>query len=707
MLTVFEWKNEQPVIEYLPTRTDQADFPVVQEAINRLRNNAEEIGIANGVIYYGWPRFQDYDAVKHPVDIALLTQQTGLILIRCLPHLEPADVDEADDSIAQAAAFAEAQMLKSRLLRDKRRLRFDVVPVLYIPGFEQLELQQSEIATSLNGLVEQVKKYADQRITSSEFDEARSILEGAKALARSSLRRVSDPAKSPAAAALRSLEEEISKFDSEQRSVALTSLACPQRIRGLAGSGKTVILAMKAAMAHIENPESRILVTYYTRSLKHHLESSITKFYRHFADGDPDWKKIDVQHGWGQRRLPGVYREACVRSDQIPLSFGDAKSQRNPFDYVCKRLVASGKVKPYYDLVLIDEGQDFPEGFYQLCYFLTKGHRDRKQIVWAYDELQDIFDVHVRTSEELFGKDKDGEPRISLKRSRPDEATTNDFVLSKCYRNQREVLVLAHATGFGLYGQPVQMLQNREHWEDVGYEIGDGPLRTGREISIHRPSRNSPTSLEQTKQRPLIKVESFATFDDEVENCAQEFKKFIEEGLEPHDLLAITIDDRSARAYLSSLSSRLAELGISANNIIADKFNEPPFVIEGKVTLSTVYRAKGNEAALVSVLGCDAIPLDRRTTRNRIFTALTRTKGWLRVSGIEGPFDQLKSELEEAMANSPDLVFTMPDLQEIETIQRDLAERDARMLRAREEMLRTKRELGLSDDEVKSLFDEL
>src|SRR5262249_15658014 len=147
---------------------------------------------------------------------------------------------------------------------------------------------------------------------------------------------------------------------------------------------------------------------------------SITRFYRHFAEGEPDWKSIDIQHGWGQQHLPGVYREACLRAGVVPITFGEAKVQAlKPFDFVCKQLVGTGNVRPYYDLVVIDEGQDFPQGFYELCFFLAKGHRDCKQIIWAYDELQDVFDVRVRTPEELFGDDVDGQPRISLGRSVP------------------------------------------------------------------------------------------------------------------------------------------------------------------------------------------------------------------------------------------------------------------------------------------------
>lgn len=500
-------------LEFIPTRADQAQFPAIQTIITRLQQDGEILGIDDGVLYYGWPKFQDYEAVGHPVDLALLSKKTGLLLVRFLGNFRQDLVEEADDSIAQAAATAEAQMLKSAALRGRdRRLKFRVTPLLYIPGFEALELGESEVKTSEAGLLRFIEEFDPQNLTDANLEEARSILEGAKALGRATRRRVEDPQAKPAAWALSVLEEQIAKFDSQQRSVALTSLPCPQRIRGLAGSGKTVILAMKAALAHIENPTARILVTFYTRSLKDHLTRMITRFYRHFAEGEPDWKYIDIQHAWGQRDLPGAYREASIRAGLTPLSYGAAKNQKSPFDYVCRALVESGRVKPYYDLILIDEGQDFPDGFYQLAFLMAKGERDRKQIIWAYDELQDIFDVRVRTPEELFGIDDDGEPRISLRRSVPATAETNDFVLPKCYRNQRDVLVLAHAIGFGLYGQPVQILQNEEHWIDVGYEVLRGNFVPGSDMRIHRPQKNSPSRLDTTRECPLIAVRHFGNY---------------------------------------------------------------------------------------------------------------------------------------------------------------------------------------------------
>ena len=84
-------------------------------------------------------------------------------------------------------------------------------------------------------------------------------------------------------------------FDLEQKHAALNIIEAPQRIRGLAGSGKTVILAMKAALFHLQNPDAEILYTYYTKALYGQVRYLIEKFYRDFSDNrEPDWNKIHI-----------------------------------------------------------------------------------------------------------------------------------------------------------------------------------------------------------------------------------------------------------------------------------------------------------------------------------------------------------------------------------------------------------------------------
>jgi superfamily I DNA and RNA helicase len=459
---------------------------------------------------------------------------------------------------------------------------------------------------------------------------------------------------------------------------------------------------MKAAHLHMANPGANILVTFYTRSLQFTLEVLITRFYRHYKDEDPDWSRIHVRHGWGGTRRAGVYSEACVRHGVPPLALSEARRvSPDPFDHVCRELLRQATVTPYYDFVLIDEGQDFPSGFYELVFTLASNERDRKNIIWAYDELQNILDVKIRSPHELFGTDEDGMLRIDLARAAAHlpQGVQNDIVLSKCYRNQREVLVIAHALGFGLYGNIVPLLQDEEHWNDVGYEVHSGPLIIGRPTRIFRPEENSSVSLAQEDGDSIVEFAAFDEARKEVEWIVSGIRSFIDQGLRPEDILVISLDDRNARAYFQGISAGLSGMGIASNNIIADPYVEPPFTVEGKVTLSTVYRAKGNEAAVVFALGIDAISGGVRAGRNKLFTAFTRSKAWLRVSGFGPNAVKFGREIARAKERYPYLEFVMPDPAKIETIQRDLSEKAAKARRLREEYVKRLKKIGISEED--------
>jgi superfamily I DNA and RNA helicase len=54
------------------------------------------------------------------------------------------------------------------------------------------------------------------------------------------------------------------------------------------------------------------------------------------------------------------------------------------------------------------------------------------------------------------------------------------------------------------------------------------------------------------------------------------------------------------------------------------------------VTVSRIHQAKGNEADVVYVVGFDGIAQDENNInlRNQLFVALTRSRGWAKLSGI-------------------------------------------------------------------------
>lgn len=694
-------------LDVIVTSSRFAQDPASREFLTHLRQQSGSLELDEAIAYYDFPAYLDYESNAHRADVVLLSPAHGVVAVKFVPLMQEHLVANLDVSLSEYCSNILSRLLRSRPLRKSlSELSFSVTPVLFVANLDALPATDSEVCTSYEGFSDILAQLSGAGLDAIRLAEARSVLEGAKALTRPLKRVISDPDAAPLAVSLAALEAEIANFDEKQRRIALVDVGGPARIRGLAGSGKTVILAMKAAHLHIENPEAKILVTFYTKSLRSTLKSLITKFYRHYSESDPDWNKIHIRHGWGSSSVGGVYNEAAKRQNVYPMSLGEAQKLaghgKNAFGTAIRALLDNNEIAPFYDHVLIDEGQDFPDSFYELCYFLAKGERDRKSIVWAYDDLQNILNVEMRSAERLFGTDADGQARVSLDRSSAHVpiGAQNDAVLSKTYRNQRSVLVTSHALGFGVYGQIVQMLESADHWRDVGYEVETGALVVGERVRLIRPAENSPTELRTPQKFPVIEWKCADDLDSEIAWIVDQITTFIANGLSAEDILVISLDDRHAKRYFRDLTARLAERGVSSNNIIADPYNEPPFCLSGKVTLSTVYRAKGNEAALVLALGVDAVDRKTRGGRNKLFTAFTRTKGWLRISGIGPTAQSITAELATAVNLAPAMEFTMPDTTQINTIQRDLSKKQAKAKAAREEFIRKLKAAGLTDEEI-------
>ncbi|MCW1940890.1 ATP-binding domain-containing protein [Bacillus anthracis] len=293
--------------------------------------------------------------------------------------------------------------------------------------------------------------------------------------------------------------------------------------------------------------------------------------------------------------------------------------------------------------------------------------------------MQNIFDVTRQNAEEIF-ENKYGAKGINLaelQSKHPD--MKNDIVLPKCYRNPRELLVVAHALGFGIYGPTlIQTLENNEHWEDVGYTVQKGNCNDGDEMEIFRPKENSPLTVSEKQSiEDIIQYYKATTFEEEINwVCTEIGKNITEDRLRPDDIVVICLDDRNARSYFSDISRKLMDKDIYTNNLSSNNYQKG-FQDDNRITLSTVYRAKGNEAPMIYVIGADAFGRDRlsKKMRNKIFTAFTRAKAWLRVSGMGDGMELLINEIDQATEKLPYLYF---DHKSEKAINRDLAEINAK-----------------------------
>lgn len=483
-------------------------------------------------------------------------------------------------------------------------------------------------------------------------------------------------------ALLRKVDDKIKAFDLQQHRVAVQTPSGPQRIRGLAGTGKTVVLAQKAAYMHVEHPEWKILFNFYSRSLYDQIINYITRFVQELSQGElekPDWNQVRVLHAWGSAEQSGFYREIAEIMDEPFRNFQAAKSYfgtssgQVAFDSCCGELLGSfSEIPELFDAILIDEAQDFGENYFRLCYSTLK---QPKRIIWGYDEVQSLEELEIPTAESLFGKDIDGNPLVNLDGLYPGEIE-KDMILYHCYRNPRPVLIAAHAFGLGLKrkGGAVQFIDTVPGWRDIGYEVegaSSNKLETGEQVSLYRPSSNSPHLLEQIAgYHNLVNCKLFENREQELKWIIDDISRNIEEEeLRPDDIVVIALDSRTkiANKEYETLYIGLAQKGIQSVRIGIDS-SVDVFRTEGAVTITSVFRAKGNEASLVYVYGFEDVgkPGDIVRRHNKAFTAMTRTKGWLVLTGIGSVAQELFREIEAILEEIGRVNFIVPDVNKIQ-----------------------------------------
>lgn len=220
-------------------------------------------------------------------------------------------------------------------------------------------------------------------------------------------------------------------------------------IQGLAGTGKTELLLHKIKELYLDKTNYRIVFTCHNKILAENLRERIPEFFNFMkVDEQIKWReKLWVMSSWGSKRDPdsGVYSYICEHYG-IPFQ---RFSYVVTFDTICRQALRQlnemKDFEPCFDYILIDESQDFTDGFFDLCKKVTK-----HCLYIAGDIFQNVFE------NELVSE------------------VNPDFLLNKCYRTDPKTLMCAHAIGMGLFAQtPDSYLRwlDDKAWEACGYDI--------------------------------------------------------------------------------------------------------------------------------------------------------------------------------------------------------------------------------------------
>ena len=654
------------------------DKPVSSKRLAELLSGKQDI---EGTLYIGYPIIGTPDG-SFPIDALLVSPTKGLVLFslvegKTLPHFAELQ-DEAFNKM-------QAKLLQHQALIRKRNLLVAIQTVTFAPAVPQVEAYADgdHAICDSNSLIPTIDNF--NHFDADIYPSLVSVIQAISTLRRGRKKReLHNP--DSRGTKIKALEDSIANLDSQQSAAVVETFDGVQRIRGLAGSGKTIVLALKVAYLHARHPDWLIAVTFNTRSLKKQFENLITTFVLEQTNEEPDWEKVRILNAWGApggKDRTGIYYEFCRDHGVEYLDFRSAGrfGADRQFEGACDAALQGVKnLLPKYDAILVDEAQDFSPNFLLLCYEYL---REPKRLVYAYDELQNLGKKSLPPVEDIFGKHPDGTARVTM---HPPETgkPKQDIILDICYRNSRPVLSTAHALGFGIYRNNgiVQIFENKNLWLEIGYKVKDGELEDGRPVSLRRTPKSSPEFLE--KHSPVEDLISFEVFDSPEAQTAWLVeaiqKNLLEDELLPDDIVVINPDPFTTRDAVKDARKTLMQKGINSNlagvTTVADIFTEP-----GTVTFTGIFRAKGNEAAMVYVINaqdCFTHSLQREVARirNRLFTAITRSKAWVRVLGIGLPMTALKAEYDRAKAADFELRFTYPTEEErkkITVVNRDMS----------------------------------
>ena len=437
------------------------------------------------------------------------------------------------------------------------------------------------------------------------------------------------------------------------------------RIRGLAGSGKTIIMAKRMAFLHYRYPDLKFAFVFYTVSLKQTVQNLFQEFYKEYSpNNECNMDNVYFLHAWGSSSVPGFYSLICnkvgAQVEPYELDF----FQRNPFGQVCERLL--GKIKEerlgVFDYVFIDEAQDFSVEFFKL---VMKSLTETGAFSYAYDELQTLsFSSGIPSKKDIFGN-----------------ITVRDIDLKTCYRTPKKILVSAHAFGMGIYRDdfettlPVNIPQDISIWKAIGYSSDPKQVRFGENVSF---SRGEPFSKSFVPEEPVV----IQKFDNEEEQYAELYRQIKElirhEDIKPEDIMIIDLDATDFennfqlfRTYcLSNLRKGNGDLMNPLFKIhLLNKTDRYYFKRDGSIPFTSIFRAKGNEANIVFVINSSKMFSLQSYARNRLFTAMTRSKFKVFIYGCSGT-EKFINEYERIKQKNYCLCFKYPTREELNNIQK-------------------------------------
>jgi len=388
---------------------------------------------------------------------------------------------------------------------------------------------------------------------------------------------------------LEKVKKKIILFDGEQTRFIYKNYQVKKMVsvQGLSGTGKTELLLHKLKDLYMSDDTSTIFFTCHNIALADKLRQRIPRFFDFMmVNKQIKWgERLWMSRAWGSKSEPqsGLYSYICNYYNLPFFRYSSGVDYQFIYNRVLDELNQMDKFEPCFDYILVDESQDFPDVFFEVCKKIV-----RQRVYLAGDVFQDIFD--------------------SIKKNK----WGFDIMLNRCYRTDPRTLMFAHAVGLGLFEENKLNWFDKAQWENLGYKTEyeeDGYLKLRRNPIKRFEEIETDKSLEIYNDTRLNRVKEI-------------IHGLIETNpdIKPGDIAIIVVDDtKNIYEYMDNLCYTInSEFGYKVV-----RGYETKSATEDAVYITNANNVKGLEFPYVICITHKI--LNSYRYRNSLYTMLTRS----------------------------------------------------------------------------------
>jgi superfamily I DNA and RNA helicase len=207
----------------------------------------------DGFLYIGYPIIGTAEG-PYPIDALLVSANKGLVVFNFVEGRDIDGIQAIQDAQDDSYNKLESKLRAHKTLMKGRSLQVPIIPVTFIPAREDApDLSQEEYPVCNESNLEAwLATCAWDHPTC--FKNLLAVIQAISTIRKGRKKReVQNP--DSLGAKLKQLEDSIANLDNLQGRAVIETVEGVQRIRGLAGSGKTIVLALKAAYLHSHHPD--------------------------------------------------------------------------------------------------------------------------------------------------------------------------------------------------------------------------------------------------------------------------------------------------------------------------------------------------------------------------------------------------------------------------------------------------------------------